>query len=252
MPVNHKFLNYHFPNGFQSNNAILEILPYEPETIFVGTFNHGWDWNFADFYYGRGMYMWPILANLFLHHGNVILNQRTQNINPTINDIYSVCALAKISFADIVKGTFENIQCQILNNAIIVDNHYEWNSYKDTQLNYMGNKGWLDDNVEDIIKYINKTPSIKHVYFTFASQDWLGDKRNLIRHGINVEDCCSIFTPSANGFGHNLPNYPNRLTSLSHCWIWNGLNHEHPVNRPNFGHLSHGWLIEKGVNPNWF
>lgn len=55
--MQHKFLNYNFENGYQTHNSILDTTPYKPEVIFIGTFNHGWDWNQSDFFYGRGMYL---------------------------------------------------------------------------------------------------------------------------------------------------------------------------------------------------
>ena len=42
---------YHnFDKEFGTRNSILEIVPYNPETIFIGAFNHGLDWNQAGFF----------------------------------------------------------------------------------------------------------------------------------------------------------------------------------------------------------
>jgi hypothetical protein len=72
MPFLHKYQQHNFDNGFQTHNSILDTVPYEPEVIFIGTYNHSWSWNHSDFYYGRGMYMWTSLGNLFLYGHNQI------------------------------------------------------------------------------------------------------------------------------------------------------------------------------------
>jgi len=51
MPVNHRFLEHDFGNGFQTHNAILDKTPYEPEVLFVGTFNPDVPTNPSDFFY---------------------------------------------------------------------------------------------------------------------------------------------------------------------------------------------------------
>jgi hypothetical protein len=253
----HKFQEHNFNNGFQTHNSILDTVPYEPEVIFIGTHNHGWSWNKSDFFYGRGMYMWPILGNLFLFNHNHLINQRNlKNNEPTGEQIFEICIKGKIVFADIVKGIKLNIHAieQPLNEKVIVNKEYVWTSYKDEPLDYMASKGWIDDNVQEIINYINNSKTIKHVYFTFKSGNWLVCKQNEIRNGIrsNVSSC-SIFTPTANGFGVQLnPPFHERVWGLTHCWVWNGVNHIVPIKRTNYGHLDHKWLVKNGVNPNNF
>jgi hypothetical protein len=118
----------------------------------------------------------------------------------------------------------------------------------------MGDEGWLEDNTQAIIKYINETTSIKHVFFTFKSGDWLAQKLLEIQDGIrNNLNSCSIFTPIGNGFRKNLPiPFNERAWSIAHCWVWNGMNHEVPVNKENYGHLDHEWLTRCGVNIHQF
>ena len=70
MPLLHRYYQKDFQNGFETHNTILDIVPYKPEVIFIGTYNHGWAWNHSDFFYGRGMYMWPVMGNLFLNNQN--------------------------------------------------------------------------------------------------------------------------------------------------------------------------------------
>jgi hypothetical protein len=257
MPFLHKYQEHNFNNGFQTQNSILKNVIYEPEVIFIGTYNHGWSWNNSDFYYGRGMNMWTSLANLFLYNYNHLVNQRTINNNvPTKTEIFEICIKGKIVFADIVKGIRENIQAieQPENKSVLVNNQYLWKSYKDGPIDYMASQDWIDDNVNEIIKYINETKSIKHIYFTFKSGTWLVNKLNEICNNIRPDvSFCSIFTPTANGFGKplQLP-FQERVWGLTHCWVWNGLNHEIPINRVNYGHLDHNWLSRNGVDPNNF
>lgn len=147
---------------------------------------------------------------------------------------------------------------------MLVNNKYEWGTgvyngrkigeYSDHHIENVANYGWLDDNVADIVKFVNETPTIKHVYFTFKSGLWLVEKLNNIcdniRPGVSV---CSIFTPTAKGFGALLePPFDKRAWGLAHCWVWNGLDHKSNINRSDYGHLNHDWLIDKGVNPDFF
>jgi hypothetical protein len=255
MPFEHKFQHHNFQNGFQTHDSILNTEEYDPEVIIIGTYNHGWDWNESDFYYGRGMYMWPILANMFLHNENLLINPRNENNNiPNMQQIFKICRNGKIVFADIVKGIKDEIPAVAQNPSVLVNHEYVWKSYKDKPLDSMAAQGWLDDNVEAIINYINETKTIKHVYFTFKSGAWLVDKLNEICDGLRPGvSYCSIFTPTANGFGKLLEApFDERAWGLSHCWIWNGLNHDFPINRPNYGHLDHGWLTACGVDVNQF
>jgi hypothetical protein len=70
MPILDKYQQCDFLNGFQTHDSILDRAPYGPEVIFIGTFNHGWAWNSSDFYFGRNMYMWTVLSNLFNYNKN--------------------------------------------------------------------------------------------------------------------------------------------------------------------------------------
>ena len=267
MPILHKFYESNFGYGYHTHNAILDTVPYEPEVIFIGTYNHGWTWNNSDFFYGRKMYMWTVLGNLFLHGQNDLIKQRTYNNNiPTHQQLLEICKKGKIIFADIVKGIKENIEVieHTREKYVLVNNQYRWGKriingnrvgeYSDTHLDNMGNADWLDNNVEEIINYINQTPSIKHIYFTFKSGTWIVTLLNNICNNLRQDiSHCSIFTPTANGFGTNLSQpFNERAWSLAHCWVWNGLAHINHINRPEYGHLDHTWLRSKGVNPNNF
>jgi hypothetical protein len=266
MPVRHKFENkppdvpsVAWPQGFATSSAILSTTPYEPEVIIIGSFNHGWAWNDADFFYGRGMYMWTIMANLFLSNSNVrtsVRNPVPPNNNPTRSQIFEICKKGKLCFADVVLGTNPAIPIQINSNhnpPTIQVNGHTWDSYSDSHLNIMGNNGWLDDNVENIIDFIQRTPSIKHIYFTYKSLNWLVLKRNQILAAFPQIPGCSIFTPTGMKFAPLLPApFDRKPWSLTHCWVWNCLPNAIPVSKPGYGHLDHAWLIRNGVNPNNF
>jgi hypothetical protein len=266
MSINHKFLNTPIgqagivwnPN-FGTNNAILSVTPYDPEVIIIGSFNHGWPWNNADFFYGRDMYMWTILANLFLYNTNNLTSRRNpppNNNRPSLNQIFEICCRGKICFADVILGTNPLVNT-IINNAnetVDVNNGmYLWDNYGDSIINQMGNAGLLIENVENIVKFIRATPSIKHIYFTYNSNNWLVNKKTEILDAFPNISGSAIFTPTGMGFRKNLiPPLNNRAASLAHCWVWNGLIHTIAINKIGFGHFDHDWLIRNGVNPNNF
>lgn len=263
----HKFQQHNFLNGFQTHNSILDIVPYDPEVLFIGTFNHGWSWNNSDFFYGRNMYMWTALGNLFEYNRNHLISPRTiNNHQPSLEQLFEICKKGKIVFADIVKGLKEEILVRedIQEEYVIINNEYKWSSrlisgslageYSDTHLDCIGKFGWLDDNVNAIINFINVRTTIKHVYFTFKSGSWLIERKKEIVNGLRKDvTSCSIFSPTAKGFGKLLePPFNTRAWGLTHCWVWNGLNHTCPIQRPDYGHLNHDWLIRNGVNPDHF
>ena len=201
--------------------------------------------------------MWTCLGNLFLHNRNTLIQQRNFNNDvPSLNSILGICRKGKIVFADIVKGIRPNITAipNPINQTVLVNNEFIWSGYKDQPLDHMANKGWLDDNVAEIIKFINGCKTIKHIYFTFKSCKWVAAKKQQLTNGVrNDVDACSIFTPTGNGFGSQLSApFNERAWGLTHCWVWNGLNHQAPIHRPGYGHLSHYWLAANGVNPNNF
>lgn len=267
MPLLQKYQQHDFQNGFQTHNSILDIVPYQPEVIFIGTYNHGWSWNDSDFFYGRGMYMWTVLANLFQFNCNfLVLPRNANNLQPTLQQIFEICERGKIVFANIVKGLKEDITAteNIPERYVLINNKFKWGStlingrrvgeYADTHLEAIAKYGWLDDNNDAIINYINETPSIRHIYFTFKSGKWLVENLNIICKNVRQNvSFCSIFTPTAKGFGTllNAP-YNTRAWGLTHCWVWNGLDHSYPINKHNYGHLNHDWLKDSGVNPNNF
>lgn len=76
MPIQHKFKEVDFENRFQTHNAILDVTPYKPEVLILGTFNPNTPGNpFVDFFYGRN-YLWTGFKNLFIHNNVVITRKR--------------------------------------------------------------------------------------------------------------------------------------------------------------------------------
>ena len=69
MAVNHKFIQTPFGNRFSTDHAILSGTPFEPEILFLGTFNPNTNENvnIADFYYGRNWF-WQGLFNIIIHN----------------------------------------------------------------------------------------------------------------------------------------------------------------------------------------
>lgn len=250
MAIQHKFQNHDWGNGFWTENSILKTQHYKPEVLIIGTFNPNWYCNPSDFFYGRGMYMWPIMANLFLHNQNNLTSVRNyNNDSPSLKEIFEICKKGKLCFADIVKGTASNIPTTDKDGIVLVNNEYYWSDYKDSHLSKMGAKNWLDDNTKDIIEYVKNTPSIKHIYFTFKTGGrWILNKKQFIIDNTNIPSS-SLFTPTGTGFRKNLQApFETRIKSLTHCWVWNGLQHNIPVNKPEYGNLNHNWLIQNGVD----
>jgi len=261
MPNQHKFFQRNdLGDGFYTENTILKSNDYQPKVLIIGTYNPDWAWNPSDFFYGRGMYMWPIMANLFIHNRNQLYHPRNiNNDEPTLQEVHEICKKGRISFADIIKGLKPNIPYNINNNShqVIVNNQFCWCNYKDSQLDYLGNENWLDDNVKAISDYIINTPTLNHVYFTYKSGTWVVEKKNEIIQSVKLNrndvDFQSIFTPSGQGFGKNLPNtLDNKCWSITHCWIWNDLNNPVQIQKKDYGHLDHNWLRACGVDPNNF
>lgn len=252
--VQHKYQNKNWNNGFYTKHAILKNKDYNPTIMFIGTFNPDLPWNTADFFYGRGMYMWPILANLILHKSQLLNKPRTQKINqPSLEDIFKICEIGRLSFSDIISEFTNDIDLEINNNEkkIVINNEIVIDNYKDKPLNECGKKGWLSSNSDKIIEYINNNESsLQYIYFTFKSGgSWIDNEKKKIINSITVP-VCSIFTPTANGFGKNLPfPFNSRIKSLAHAWVWNNLNNEVPVQKKGFGNLNHVWLKSLSVDP---
>src|SRR5947209_2470415 len=110
MSIFHKNIQSNWKNGFATHNAILDMTLYNPEILFIGTFNPGTENdNFSDFFYGRN-YFWTAFKNYFIHN-KIQINKRRMPTNgrksnsildPEIAEIFTICTRLKLSFADLI------------------------------------------------------------------------------------------------------------------------------------------------------
>ena len=256
MPIQHKFYQSSFGYGFETHNAILDIIPYKPEVMIVGTFNpNSLNANFADFFYGRN-YLWTAFKNLFIHNEIVISNRRMPTngappaiLNPPLTEIIDLCIKLKLTFSDLVLEVLHNNNpvCQILSNDNVIFNGVEYNLIQDGQ---SGNVGGLEQlnsidqvnwNTQNIIDYLCENPQIKTIYFTRQPTSiWAEQWYLIVNHEcIAGRLTTNIFTPS----GLGLKGKPRMNALLTH-WVHN--------NNPNFGKLDHNWLSAKNVTINNF
>lgn len=252
MSIKHKFYQTNFGRGFQTNNAILEITPYKPEIIVVGTFNPNTpNDNFADFYYGRN-YFWTAFANLFRHNRPVLTHTRMPRrgspptiLNPTLPEILELCIKLKLTFADLIFEVLHNNNpsYQTLKNDNIIFNGIEFNLIQDGQKGEVGGLQQLNAieqvnwNTQNIIEYLSINPQIKTLYFTRQPTGIWAEQWNSIVNNERVigRIATNLFTPS----GLSLKGKP-RMNALLKHWVHN--------NEPNFGRLDNDWLTSNGVN----
>jgi hypothetical protein len=256
MPIQHKFQHRNFGNGFQSNNAILDILPYKPEILIIGTFNPDTpNANFADFFYGRNFF-WTAFKNLFSYNQVRLKNTRMPTrgipasiLNPTLPEILQFCRELKLTFADLINEVLQqnNPNYELLQNDNILFNGCEYNLIQDgqlrnigglQQLNVLGQVSW---NTNNIINYLCENPQIKTIYLTRQPTGvWEKQWRIISSHScMSGRQMTNIFTPS----GQSLKGKP-RMNVLINHWVHN--------NTENFGRIDNDWLIENGVNINNF
>lgn len=251
MPIRHKFYETTFGNGFGTHTAILDITPYKPEVMIVGTFNPNTpNANFADFFYGRNFF-WPAFKNLFIDNNIGLVSRRmpsngtpTAILNPTLDEILKLCIKLKLTFSDLVLEVLHtnNPQYQNLANDNVVLNEQEFNLIQDgrdkginglQQLDALGQVHW---NTQNIINYLCENPQIRFIYLTRKPTGIWAGQWNLIKNHPCMEgrQLTNIFTPS----GAGKPVYRS-MARLLHHWLHN--------NRPNFGRLDNDWLIQKEV-----
>ncbi|POY37264.1 hypothetical protein C3L50_14675 [Flavobacterium alvei] len=268
MPILHKFQNHDWKNGFWTENSILKTNHYKPEVLFIGTFNPLTpNANFADFFYGRN-YFWPIFKNLFVENQTIHNRRRMPTngnpippLNPTLDEIFKICKKCKIGFADMINSAFPHTEgYQIKKNDNVIFNELEYNLILDNKkkgirgLAELNNIKQIEWNIENIKNYLCENPTIKYIYFTRKpSGIWLKKWNDLIKSDCSIGKTFGfIFTPS----GQPLTNLPipfnTRIKSLTHCWVWNNLQHQIPINKNGYCNLNHDWLIQNGVNPNNF
>ena len=240
MPINHKFKDTQFTNEFSTENAVLVKTPYQPEILFLGTFNPDTDEdaNMADFFYGRNWF-WPILFNIFEYNQQVqIETQRrfTNPLNPSLNEIFQFMRTHKLSFADLIVQVFpdDEINCLAANHVIINNSHYDLINDGDlAKINRTNSVRW---STKFIIDYINQNPSISQVYFTRKPVKPFSEQLQQIQEVLNERGVIIkyLFTPS----GQGLPGQPRNLTIMNQ-WL-------HSI-REGFDNLDTNWT---GYNDN--
>lgn len=242
----HLFLNRPSFNGdqrFQTHSAILDTIPYSPKVLIIGTYNDGAAiGNTADFFYGRNFF-WPVISNLS-NNAN-LLTQRRDTIgippgNPNLGQILQLCEKFKLAFADLITDVL-----------VALPNH------NDNHLNAALGVEMALPNEQNIVDFINNTPSITHVFATtkFGNninlntlwQDIIAESRIGVLFG-------SILTPSGMG---GIPNFVGlrRAATIARYWLW--VNHPNNpygdfINQEGYTHFDHTWLMQCGVNPDLF
>ncbi|WP_345252522.1 hypothetical protein [Flaviaesturariibacter amylovorans] len=231
MGIVHKNNATIWTNEFSSEEAILKRTPYDPEILILGTFNPALQkTNFSDFFYGRN-YFWPILYNIFKANSIELSKRRIapncksapKQLLPSLNQIFELCKLLKLSFADLISEAFyrEGHNATELEGGKIQFKGRIYNLIRDDA--YNGELGlkqidavkeikWNDS---QIIQYLHNTPSIKRIYFTRKRDSiWQRPIEEVERRTkLKVE---SLFTPSGNG----LEGRP-RIEKLINHWLYN-------------------------------
>lgn len=233
MPVNHRFLEHDFGNGFQTHNAILDKTPYEPEVLFVGTFNPDVPTNPSDFFYSRN-YFWPVMKNLSLPFDEHITGRRVHPVgqipnvlDPDMEKVFGICTERKMTFADLIK------QVDVAN--II--------GYKDDDLAMYGQQGLCEWSTDYIITYLRNNRSIKNVYLTRKATGIWGNQWSQIRdsdYGGRAINFGQIHTPSGQGLRER---GINPAKALARRWLW----HTNPERR-----FCNGWINQYVINPDGF
>lgn len=245
MAILHKFQNHDWKNGFWTENSILKTNHYQPEVLIIGTFNpNSQNENFADFFYGRN-YFWTALKNVFISKCTVLPNRRMPTngqpvfpLNPTIEEVFNICKIAKLGFADLINGVLINADNYIaLPNDNIIFNNKEYNLILDNaskgilglrELDIINQVEW---NVKNITSYLYDNPKIKFVIFTRKPNGiWLNKWNEIVNSvyskNINFE---ILYTPSGRRLTKPV------MSSLIQRWINNS-----------------NWLQEKECNPDNF
>lgn len=170
-----KTLIQHLLNdNFIINNGVLESKHYKPEILFIGTFNPNTCDNEVDFFYGRNCF-WLILFNVFNIH--IRIEKRRDAVyplNPSLIEIINFMKDNKIIFADILHSI--KVKNYIDKNLSKNFNYNNETYYLNLDAKRVDKKGLTELinlenvtanwNTENIIKIIEKNPTIKKIFFT--------------------------------------------------------------------------------------
>ena len=243
MPVNHKFRDYNFQDGFITENAILKT-NYNPEVLILGTFNPltNEDDNMADFFYGRNWF-WTCMFNIF-HYQNVHLTTQRKftpfPYNPSLLEIKNFCARYKLTFADLISNVLNNIEYDLIGNKAIID-HEEYDLINDSDLGRLNAMNQVEWSTQYLIRHIAENSSIHTVYFTRKPiEPYLTQWSMLTNHNFGREVLFKkIFTPS----GQGLAGSP-RVNHLINHWLYN--------NNENYDRLDINWLLHHNIDSHIF
>lgn len=256
MSVKHKFYQKNFKNGFETHNAILDIMPYRPEIMIIGTFNPELPkTNYADFYYGRNFF-WPALMNLFVHNEILISNRRIPTrgdlpnvLIPTLQEVFDICCNLKLTFADLILEVLhrDKPNYKFLKNNNVFFNNAKYNLIQDGKKTKIGGLQQLDSfsqinwNTQNIINYLCANTQINSIYLTRQPTGIWAKQWNEIINNSSLANrrSANIFTPS----GAGKPVFYSMKKLLNH-WVHN--------NNANFGQIDNDWLRQKQVNLNNF
>jgi len=257
MRINHKFSSVNpqqnqlnWDNRFYTENLILKNIDiYNPEVLFLGTFNPELQNNPADFFYGRNFF-WTAFKNLFIE-GQIILNEERlafNPYNPTLEDIFQLCIKLKLTFTDLVNSIFnEQDNNQIIvrqNKEYILYANIEYNPISDGDLQKLNRIQKVNWNTGNIITYLNNNRQIRKIYLTRRNDLCWQTQINIIINALPEIEIIPIYTPSAQGGALHQQTgiYGNgKMTPLLRHWTQN--------NNGNYGNLNHNnWLINNGVN----
>jgi hypothetical protein len=243
--IKHKFIQTDFGQGFSTRNAILQNTPYNPEILFLGTFNPNTEelYNIADFFYGRNWF-WPALFNLFEYQNFKFSKQRKfySPLEPSLKEILDFSTKHKLTFADLIQEVIikENTDYRLVKNTVFIgEERFDLINDSDlADLNELDQVAW---STESIISYLMKCGSIKSVYLTRKPcEPYLTQWNKILNIDYGREvNFYKIFTPS----GQGLKGRP-RMKSLIKHWT---TTDDHTYNR-----LENEWLDKENVNLNGF
>lgn len=238
MSIKHRFYKYNWVNGFKTENGILHSKYYEPEILFVGTFNPDIAGNSADMFYGRNFF-WPGFKNLFVQNGVVFRSRREQMkpFHPSLKEIFDICRYLKLGFADLVEEAIYTSSAYSIippTKVLYKNKVFDLIADKDLlELDYFKQIRW---NTDKIISFLCSNKSIRSIYFTRQpTAIWLSHWNKIkVHHCSKGISFYNIYTPSGRRLKKDV------MTNLLHRWV-------HPVST-KYQPLDNNWLLSNGVN----
>lgn len=261
MKINHKFLTVkpslnllNWDGHFFTENAILKNNGiYQPEIMFLGTFNPELQNNPADFFYGRNFF-WAAFKNLFIEGQINLKKERVSSgpYNPPLYEIFQMCINLKLTFTDLIESIFdEQDDNQIIIKATkeyITFGNNEFNPISDGHLQKINTIRKVNWNTKNIISFLNHNKQLKTIFVTRQINSCWQKQIDLIREAKSDIQIVPIYTPSAQGGALHKQTgiYGNgKMTPLLRHWTQNDFG--------NYGNLNfNNWLINNGVNINNF